>query len=177
MGTYGLPGDEFVANGHWPPQLYVRDARRLQGEHVMTQHDLQGRVPPPDDSIGMGGYNIDVREVQWVAAPVYRFPDVFPEAMTEGYVSVPVEPYRIPYRALLPKREECANLLVSACISSSHVAFASFRMEPQFMIAGQAAGVAAVLACAVDGRVHDVEVAALQRCLREDGQIIEAGSP
>lgn len=175
MARYGLPGDEFAANDHWPPQLYVRDARRMRGEFVLTQHDLQGRGDAVEDAVGMGGYNIDIREVQWVAAPVYRFPDVFPEAMTEGYVSVPVDPYSIPYRALLPRREECSNLLVSACVSASHVAFASFRMEPQFMIAGQAAGTAAVLAGERDGRVHDVDVPTLQRCLRDDGQIIGPG--
>ncbi|MFA9445039.1 FAD-dependent oxidoreductase [Egicoccus sp. AB-alg6-2] len=174
MAAYGLPGDEFVDNDHWPPQLYVRDARRMRGEFVLTQHDLQGRTGPVDDAIGMGGYNIDIREVQWVAAPVYRFPDVFPEAMTEGYLSVPVDPYPIPYRTMLPRPDECTNLLVSACVSASHVAFASFRMEPQFMIAGQAAGTAAALASGIDGRVHDVDVSELQRCLREDGQILEA---
>lgn len=111
MAAFGLPADEFTATEHWPPQLYVREARRLRGEHVLTQDDLQsGRQVP--DAIGLGGYNIDIREVQWVAAPVYRFPDVHPEVLTEGYVSVPVDPYPVPYRALLPRRDECANLLV-----------------------------------------------------------------
>jgi hypothetical protein len=177
MRRFGLPADEFVEDGHWPPQLYIRDARRMQGEHVLTEHDLRsggdGRTP---DVIGMGGYNIDIREVQWVAAPIYRFPDVFPEAMTEGYVSVPVDPYGIPYRSLLPRRDECQNLLVSTCISASHVAFASFRMESQFMIAGQAAGTAAALAADVRNLVHDVDVPELQRRLRAEGQILEAPS-
>lgn len=123
--------------------------------------------------IGLGGYNIDIREVQWVAAPVSRFPDVFSEVLTEGYRSIPVEPYAVPYSALLPRREECSNLLVSTCVSASHVAFASFRMESQFMIAGQAAGLAAAMAGAVDGRVHDVNVTEIQRVLRADGQILE----
>lgn len=174
LGRFGLPGDEFVSNGHWPAQLYIRDARRMIGEYVLTQGHLQGSPGDVrDGSIGMGGYNIDIREVQWVAAPIYRFPDVFPEVMTEGYVSVPVDPYTIPYGALLPRREECRNLLVSTCISSSHVAFASFRMESQFMIAGHAAGVAAAMASG-DGAVHEVAVPELQRRLVEDGQILQA---
>lgn len=174
MREYGLPADEFVNNDHWPPQLYIRDARRMVGEHVLTEHDLRsGDGAAHPDPIGMGGYNIDIREVQWVAAPIYRFPDVFPEVMTEGYVSVPVEPYAVPYRSLLPRREECANLLVSTCISASHVAFASFRMESQFMIAGHAAGVAAALACGDGGAVHDVDLTELRRLLRDTGQILE----
>lgn len=173
MRRLGLPGDEFKASGHWPPQLYIRDARRMRGEHVLTQHDLQlPDAAAAPDAIGLGGYNIDIREVQWVAAPIYRFPDVFLEVLTEGYRSVPVEPYAVPYRSLLPRREECTNLLVSTCISASHVAFASFRMEPQFMIAGHAAGVAAAMAGG-SGDVHDVDLADLRRRLEADGQVLQ----
>jgi hypothetical protein len=174
MRRLGLPGDEFTSNGHWPPQLYVRDARRMRGEHILTQRDLQeGRDAAVPDAIGLGGYNIDIREIQWVAAPVSRFPDVFLEVLTEGYLSVPVAPYAVPYRTLLPQRAECSNLLVSTCVSASHVAFASFRMESQFMIAGHAAGVAAAMAGGLGGKVHDVDVSELQRLLRADGQILE----
>ncbi len=173
MSTMGLPADEFADNGHWPTALYVRDARRLQGEYVLTEHDLLGTDRPTiDDAIGMGGYNIDIREVQWAEVPIYRFPDVFPEAMTEGYVSVPVAPYPIPYRVLLPRRDECTNLLVSTCVSSSHVAFASFRMESQFMIAGQAAGTAVAIARATGVGPHDVPVDRLQQELRRDGAVL-----
>jgi hypothetical protein len=173
LARFGLPADEFPDTGHWPPQLYVRDARRMVGEHVLTQAALQGPSGDPvPDAIGMGGYNIDVREVQWVAAPVYRFPDVCPEVLTEGYVSVPVDPYPVPYRALLPRRDECSNLLVTTCISASHVAFSSFRMEPQFMIAGHAAGLAAALAVESDRRVHAVDVDRLQALMRSHGQVI-----
>jgi len=173
LGRYGLPRDEFVATDGWPHQLYVREARRLQGEYVLTQDDLM-TSPHKPDSIGLGGYNIDIREVQWVVCPVSRFPDVFDEVLVEGYLSVPVEPYQIPYRALLPRQDECINLLVSTCVSASHVAFSSFRLEPQYMIAGQAAGVAAALASRDGtGAVHDVDIEALQTALRAEGVLLD----
>ena len=168
LAAFGLPADEFGDTGHWPHQLYVREAARMIGDHVLTEHDLRSGDAVPD-AIGMGGYNVDIREVQWVAAPVYRFPDVHPEVMVEGYLSVPVEPYSIPYRALLPRREECVNLVVPVCISASHVAFSSFRMEPQYMIAGEAAGVAAAMAARSEAVVHDVDLDALQGRLRARG--------
>ncbi|HET8777197.1 MAG TPA: FAD-dependent oxidoreductase, partial [Candidatus Limnocylindria bacterium] len=172
LGAFGLAADEFADTGGWPHQLYVREAARMLGEHVLTERDLRSGVVAPD-SIGMGGYNIDIREVQWVAAPIYRFPDVFAEVMVEGYLSAPVPPYTIPYRSLLPRRSECENLLVPVCISASHVAFCSFRMEPQYMIAGESAGVAAALAAADRRAVHDVPVEDLQSRLRGRGQILD----
>ncbi len=171
VSRYGLPLDEFTDTDGWPHQLYIREARRMQGEHVMTQRDLTAERHKPD-SIGMGGYNIDIREVQWVSCPVSRFPDVADEILQEGYLTVPVEPYQIPYRALLPRPEECTNLLVSTCISASHVAFSSFRLEPQYMIAGQAAGVAAALAAGSDGDVHEIDVEVLREVLQRDGAIL-----
>jgi hypothetical protein len=171
MQQWGLAKDEFVDTGHWPHQMYVREARRMVGEHVLTQHDLQTNRRKYD-SIGMGGYNIDIREVQWIARQVYRFPNVSDEVLMEGYVSVPVEAYDIPYRSLLPRQGEADNLLVPTCISSSHVAYASFRMEPQYMIAGQAAGVAAAMAVAAGVPVHHVNIPALQQRLKEQQQIL-----
>lgn len=174
VSRYGLPRDEFTDTDGWPHQLYIREARRIQGEYVMTQRDLTAERRKPD-SVGMGGYNIDIREVQWVSCPVSRFPDVADEILQEGYLSVPVEPYQIPYRALLPRREECTNLLVSTCVSASHVSLSSFRLEPQYMIAGQAAGTAAALAslrAGADGDVHEVDVEVLQDRLRRDGAIL-----
>jgi hypothetical protein len=169
---FGLPADEFTDTGGWPHQLYVREAARMLGEHVLTEHDLRSERAAPD-SIGMGGYNVDIREVQWVAAPIYRFPDVFPEVMVEGYLSAPVPPYTIPYRSLLPRRDECENLLVPVCVSASHVAFSSFRMEPQYMIAGESAGVAAARAAADRRAVHDVSIDDLRARLRGRGQILD----
>ncbi|MDQ1473424.1 MAG: hypothetical protein QOJ99_4904 [Bryobacterales bacterium] len=171
MLPWGLAKDEFLDTGHWPHQLYVRDARRMLGEYVLTQHDLQERRRKYD-SIGMGGYNIDIREVQWIAHTVYRFPKIEDEVLMEGYLSMPVEPYEIPYRALLPRQDESSNLLVAACISSSAVAYASFRMEPQYMIAGHAAGVAASLAIEKKVPVHLIEIPELQRRLQAQKQIL-----
>lgn len=171
IGAWGLPRDEFRDTGHWPHQLYVRDARRMIGEYVLTQHDLQERRTKPD-SIGMGGYNIDIREVQWIAHRVFHFPAATEEVLMEGYVSMPVEPYEIPYRSLLPPRKMVSNLLVPVCISASAVAYASFRMEPQYMIAGQAAGVAAALAARGSDDVHEVNLGDLQRILAGQRQVL-----
>jgi hypothetical protein len=140
--SWGLCKDEFQDTGGWPHQLYVREARRLLGEYVLTQQDLQA-YRSNHDTIGMAGFNIDIREVQWVSVRVFRFPNAQDETLVEGYVSQPVEPWDIPYRAILPRYSECSNLLVPVCISASTVAYASFRMEPNYMIAGHSAGVAA----------------------------------
>ena len=168
---WGLARDEFVDTGHWPHQLYIREARRMLGEYVLTQYDLQDSRHKYD-SIGMGGYNVDIREVQWVAYTIFRFPKVVQEVLMEGYVSQPVEPYQIPYRSLLPRQHQADNLLVTSCISASSVAYASFRMEPQYMIAGHAAGVAAALGARSKTPVHKLDLAALQRRLIEQRQIL-----
>jgi len=175
MQQWGLPKDEFVDTGHWPHQLYVREARRMVGEYVMTQHDLQTRRKKYD-SIGMGGYNMDVREVQWIAKTVYRFPMPVKEVLMEGYITVPVDPYEIPYRALLPRRDQCSNLLVTSCISATHMAYSSIRMEPQYMILGQAAGVAAAMTSKSNGAVHYVDIRALQGALKKQGQVLSSPS-
>jgi hypothetical protein len=168
---WGLARDEFVDTDHWPHQLYIREARRLLGEYILTQRDLQ-ESRHKYDSIGVGGYNIDIREVQWVAYTIFRFPRVTEEVLMEGYVSQPVEPYQIPYRSLLPRQHEADNLLVTSCISASAVAYASFRMEPQYMIAGHSAGVAAAMAVRSNTSVHKLDLVALQRRLLEQRQIL-----
>jgi len=178
MNRWGLAKDEFPDTGHWPHQLYVRETRRMLGEYVLTQHDLETNRRKYD-SIGMGGYNIDIREIQWVAVPVPRFPDIGDEVLQEGYLSVPVEPYEIPYRSLLPRFNECSNLLVTSCISASHVAYASFRMEPQYMIAGHSAGVAAAMAIKSGRALHHIDVEAFGQRLAGQKQILslEKGNP
>ncbi len=168
---WGLPKDEFVDTGHWPNQLYVREGRRMLGEYVLTQHDLE-EYRQKYDSIGMAGYNIDIREVEWLAHKVYRFPDVMDQVFTEGYLSMPVQPWQIPYRSLLPRQEECSNLLVTVCISASTIAYGSFRMEANYMIAGQSAGVSAALAVKAKRQIHEVDILALQQALRGQGQIL-----
>jgi hypothetical protein len=168
---WGLARDEFTDTGGWPHQLYVREARRMRGEYVMTQHDLETRRTKYD-SIGMGGYNMDVREVQWVAHTVYRFPIPTEEVLMEGYITVPVEPYEIPYRSLLPRMDEADNLLVTSSVSASHMAYSSLRMEPQYMIMGHAAGLASAAAVASKVAAHKVDLGRLQGRLREQGQIL-----
>ena len=173
MRRWGLCADEFEDTGHWPHQLYVREARRMRGEYILTQHDLeQGRMQY--DAVGMGSYNIDIREVQRVWIRVPRYPRMVAETFNEGYLSTPVPPYQIPYRSLLPRYDECDNLLVPVCLSASHIAFASVRMEPQYMILGHAAGVAAALAAPDDGAVHRVQIPELQRRLAAQGQVLTA---
>jgi hypothetical protein len=171
IAQWGLAKDEFQDTGHWPHQLYIREARRMLGEYVLTQHDLT-TGSKKYDSIGMAAYNVDIREVQWIAKTVTRFPNVNKEVLMEGYLSMPVEPYEIPYRSLLPKWGECSNLIVPVAISSSHVANASFRMEPQYMIAGQSAGIAAAIAARSDTAPHHVDVRLLQKRLREARQVL-----
>jgi hypothetical protein len=168
---WGLPKDEFVDTGHWPNQLYVREGRRMQGEYFLTEHDLE-TLREKYDSIGMAGYNIDIREVEWLAHKVYLFPKVINQVFMEGYLSMPVRPWQIPYRALLPMEEQASNLLVTVCISASTIAYASFRMEPNYMIAGESAGTAAALAVKTKRSVHKIDIAELQSELRANGQIL-----
>lgn len=154
MKEWGLCKDEFVDNDHWPYQLYVREARRMVGEYVMSQKDIQTELTKPD-SIGMGSYNSDSHNVQ-------RRPTEDGSAVeNEGDMQVAVKPYEIAYRMLLPKRAQATNLLVPVCFSATHVAYSTLRMEPQYMILGQAAGVAAKMA--IDGKqaVQDVDTKAL----------------
>ncbi len=171
MQRWGLCADEFADTEHWPHQLYVRDARRMRGEYWMTQVDLQAQRVKYD-SIGMGSYNIDIREVQRTWTWVSRHHRLVGETFNEGYLSVPVAPYAIPYRSLVPQFHECENLLVPVCVSASHVAFASIRMEPQYMILGHAAGVAAAMAAQNNVAVQQIDVAALQRTLLAQRQIV-----
>jgi hypothetical protein len=175
--AWGLAKDEFADTGGWPHQLYVRVARRMVGEYVMTQHDLQ-RDTTKYDGIGMGSYNIDVRHVQRTFQWISRFPELRGETFNEGYLSIPVAPYEIPYRALLPKYDQCTNLLVPVCVSSSNLAYASIRMEPQYMILGHAAGVAAALAGRQRVPVQHVDIAGLRRKLLAQRQVLSLeGNP
>jgi hypothetical protein len=166
-GQWGLARDEFVDTENWPHQLYVREARRMLGGYVMTQSDLQD-ARQKEDSIGMGSYNIDSHGVQRLFDPARG-------VVTEGEMEVPVSPYDIPYRAIIPKASECENLLVPVCLSASHVAYASLRMEPQYMITGHAAGQAAFLAVRDGVRVQGIAVGELQERLRTQGQVLTLG--
>lgn len=158
MNQWGLAKDEFTDNNHWPHQLYVREARRMVGAYVMTQHDITEKRTKTD-SVGLGSYNTDSHHVQRVVGPDGL-------VVNEGDFQVAVEPYAIPYRSLTPKPEDCVNLLVPVCVSATHVAYGTIRMEPVYMILGEACGVAAALA--IDGKVpvQQIPVHELQRKLR-----------
>lgn len=165
MNHWGLSKDEFTDNGNWPNQLYIRESRRMVGEYVMVQRDLQTDRTKPDP-IGMGSYNSDSHNVERIVGP-----DGF--VRNEGDMQVPVKPYQIPYRIMLPKRAEATNLLVPVTFSASHVAYSSVRMEPQYMILGQAAGVAAKLAIAGNTAVQGIPVQRLVETLRKQGAVME----
>ncbi len=170
MKEWGLCKDEFVDNGHWPYQLYVREARRMVGEYVMAQKDIQTELTKPD-SIGMGSYNSDSHNVQ-------RRPTEDGAAVeNEGDMQVAVKPYEIPYRLLLPKREQATNLLVPVCFSATHVAYSTLRMEPQYMILGQAAGVAAKMAIQGGPAVQDVDTKALSARLLSQRAVLHSPQP
>ena len=165
MKKWGLCGDEFVDSNHWPYQLYIREARRMTGEYVMSQKDIQTELTKPD-SIGMGSYNSDSHNVQ-------RRPTADGQSVeNEGDMQVSVKPYQIPYRLMVPKRGEATNLLVPVCFSATHVAYSTLRMEPQYMILGHAAGVAAKMAIDKDVAVQDVDTTALRAKLKSQRAVL-----
>ena len=150
MLRWGYAKDEF--GGGLSPQLYVREGRRLVGEWVCTQADCEGRTAP-EDAVAMAAYTMDSHNCR--RGVIYK--DGRAMVKNEGNVEIPGGgPYPIPYRALTPKRSECTNLLVPVCLSASHIAFGSIRMEPVFMVLGQVCGMAAVMAG--PGAVQDVSV-------------------
>jgi hypothetical protein len=165
MQQWGLPKDEFTDNGNWPHQLYIREARRMKGKFVMTENELLKRVPTPE-SVGMGSYSIDSHNIQ-------RYVTEEGHVHNEGDIEVKLTPYEIAYGSLVPQKEECENLLVPVCASTSHIAFGSIRMEPVFMILGQSAAVAACMA--IDNRlaVQDVPYEKLKQELLNKGQILQ----
>lgn len=170
INKWGLPKDEFVDNGNWPHQIYVREARRMIGEYVMTEHDVLGKREVPEP-VGMGSYTVDSHNVQR-----YVKPDGY--VQNEGDIGVRTsKPYSISYRSLIPRKEECRNLLVPICVSSSHIAYGSIRMEPVFMILGQTAATAASLAIDEDVSVQEVQHEKLRQQLEKDDQRLVLEGP
>ena len=166
MNNWGLSKDEFVDNNNWPHQIYVREARRMVGAFVMTENEIMGKKPV-DKSIGMGSYTMDSHNIQR-----YITPDG--HVQNEGDIGVrPEHPYKIDLGAIMPKKEECTNLLVPVAVSSSHIAFGSIRMEPVFMILGQSAGTVAGLAIDSGMDVQAVPYEEIRSQLISDGQILE----
>ena len=165
MKNWGLAKDEFTDNGNWPHQLYIREARRMTGEYVTTEKDVLGKrsVPSP---VGMGSYTMDSHNVQ-------RYVTEEGFVQNEGDIGVhPHSPYQISYGSIVPKAGTCSNLLVPVCVSSSHIAYGSIRMEPVFMILGQSAAAAAVLAVEKNTAVQDVPYELLAQVLKEKGQVL-----
>lgn len=179
LAGWGWPADEFGDTGGLPHQLYVREARRMRGATVLTEHDLRRPRPQPD-TVALGSYHLDVREVQRAWRWMPEHPDPVAMVVTEGYLSVAVPVYPIPYRALVPEEGAVDNLLVAVCVSASQVAFSSIRMEVQYQMLGQAAGTAAALALDRGTSVQRVDTATLQQRLRADGAVLDlpaAGRP
>ena len=164
MLALGLPKDEYVEYGHWTPQLYIREARRMVGEYVATQANCDN-IAKVDDGVGMAAYTMDSHNCQRVVIVKDGKAMVKNEGNVEIYGGLP---YDVSYRCLTPKREECDNLLVPVCLSASHIAYGSIRMEPVFMLLGQSAAKAACLA--IDGgvKVQEVDVKEIQRMYEED---------
>ena len=170
FAQWGLAKDEFTDNGHWPHQIYVREARRMTADVVVNENHLKRKIPTPR-SVGMGSYNMDSHNVQRI---VVKDADGKAYVRNEGDVQVnPGRPYPIDYGALVPKKSECSNLLVPVCVSCTHIAYGSIRMEPVFMILGQSAATAAVLALDQGVAVQDVPYADLSARLLADGQILD----
>ncbi|MGB3586954.1 MAG: FAD-dependent oxidoreductase, partial [Tunicatimonas sp.] len=161
---WGYPKDEYTNNRNWSPQLYVREARRLIGEYVMTQANCQGKETV-EDPIGMAAYTMDSHNCQRIV--------VDGQVKNEGNVEVGgFPPYPIAFRSILPKQEQVSNLLVPVCLSASHIAFGSIRMEPVFMVLGQSAATAAAMALDAEQGLHQLEYNQLQEQLLADKQVL-----
>ena len=165
MQKWGLCSDEFTDTGCWPHQLYVREARRMTGRYVVTQADCVHKTVIAD-SVGMAAYNMDSHNCQ-------RFVKSG-SAINEGDVQVaPSGPYPVGYGAITPKAEECTNLIVPVCLSATHIAYGSIRMEPVFMVLGESAALAACQAIIEKKSVQEIDVPRLQKRLLEAGQVLE----
>src|SRR5690606_25165388 len=160
MQQWGYPKDEYLENNHWSPQLYIREARRMVSDVVMTQHHCQGREVVSDD-IGYAAYTMDSHNCDRLV--------VNGIVKNEGNVEVGgFSPFPISYKAIVPKKTEADNLLVPVCLSASHIAFGSIRMEPVFMVLAQSATVAACLAIDQNIAIQDVNVDEIKRVLKSN---------
>ena len=162
--SWGLPRDEFIDNNHWPYQLYIREARRMVGSSVVTEHTAFRKEPVPDP-IGISSYQMDSHYVKYIVHDGHL--------TTEGgvYRHVP-DPFQIGYGAIIPRKKECENLIVPVCISASHTGYGSVRMEPVYMILGQSAGTAASLCVDLNIAVQDLPYEKLKKSLLEAKQVI-----
>ena len=162
---WGLAKDEFIDSQNWPNELYIREAVRLVGDFVVTENVLRDQTAS-EQSVGMGSYTMDSHNVRRIIGPDGAL-------MNEGDVQVPTgHPYTIDYRALLPREAECTNLIVPVCLSATHIAYGSIRMEPVFMILGQSAGAAAALALESLQPLQQLTYGRLSKRLLADGQVL-----
>ncbi len=180
MGELGLCADEFPDSGHWSPQLYVREGRRMRGAFVLSQKDIQEQ-PGKEDAVVVSSFPIDSHDCQRVgtADGVVNEGTIFPVRAAGRRHGVA---YQIPYRSLTPRAAECTNLLVPVALSCTHVAYCSVRVEPTWMILGQSAGVAAALAAKENIGVQEVRYPALRERLLAQKQVldmpaVEVGAP
>ncbi len=164
MNEWGLAKDEFTDTANWPHQLYVREARRMKGVFFMTQKDIMDERTK-DDSVGLASYNTDSHHCQRVVLEDGS-------VLNEGDFQVRCAPYAIPYRSLIPREAECDNLFATICMSASHVAYGTIRMEPVYMILGQASGVAAALAIDAKVPVQKVDVEKLRAKLKAQKAVL-----
>ena len=166
VSRWGTCKDEYERGDGWQEQLYIREARRMVSDYVMTQHHCEG-MKVAEDAVGLGAYSMDSHHVN-------RYVDANGFVQNEGNVEAGVKkPYPVSYRSLVPKKEQCTNLLVPICISATHIAFGSIRMEPVFMVLGQSAATAAVMAIDAGVSVQDINYPALKARLLADGQRLE----
>ncbi len=168
--TWGLAKDEFLDTDNWPHQLYVREARRMASDYVMTQHNCQGRAVA-EDSVGLAAYTMDSHNVQ-------RYVDSQGHVRNEGDVQVGgFAPYPISYRSIVPKAAECQNLFVPVCMAATHISYGSIRMEPVFMVLGQSSATAAAMAIDAGTSVQAVDYAKLRQRLLADQQVLAWTGP
>ena len=160
-----LVKDEFVDNDNWPRQLYVREARRMVSEYVMSEKNCK-RIEIVADSVGMGAYNMDSHNTQ-------RYVTEEGFARNEGDIQIGTKPYPISFRSIRPKAEQCTNLVVPVCLAASHISYGSIRMEPVFMVMGQSAATAAVHAINEQTNVQRIDPDKLQKQLLKDGQMLD----
>ena len=171
MAELGLCRDEFPETGHWSPQLYVREGRRMDGRYMLTQKDVL-KDPKKDDPIAVSSFPIDSHDCRRLALPdgVINEGTIFPVRMPgrrHGYA------YHVPYRAITPSASECSNLLVPVALSATHVAYSSVRVEPTWMAIGQSAGVAAALAAKAGVTVQALDYPTLRSRLHAQKVVLD----
>ena len=166
MSQWGYSKDEFADNGHWPYQIYIREARRMKGAFIMTENEITCKKPVPHP-VGMGSYNMDSHnEQRYITAEGF--------VQNEGDIEVPLkQPYQIDMGSIMPLKSECTNLLVPVAVSSSHIAYGSIRMEPVFMILGESAATIACLAIEKGVGMYDLPYKDIKAKLTEDKQVLE----